>query len=219
MATVAWSWVAAAQLNLSTRSPRHPVPRHLHGGTSLSALERHFILPTPPLNEHAWSVNALGKKGSQLLSGRICVIINHYGICHDLIIGPQNVISDSWKYLWYVVWCIHSLSPQWMLICTNSLPANPLASHSPYAHKDSGPPRCWHSPFGLGICNSSMKFELHQATHELDQEENTSLSIWFKVWLVRQNIISWTILYEFVQNTVISRTVPMMLWGCYPKKL
>lgn len=63
---------------LEYQVPKTPCSAQLTWGTSLSALQKHFILPTPPLNEHAWSVNALGKKHSQLLSSRICVIINHF---------------------------------------------------------------------------------------------------------------------------------------------
>lgn len=59
-----------------------------------------------------------------------------------------------------------------MLIYTNSLTANPLTSHSLYAHKGSSHLQYWHSPTEFAICNSSMKSELHKATHALDQEEN-----------------------------------------------
>lgn len=84
-----------------------------------------------------------------------------------------------------------------MLIFTHSLTANLLASHSLYAHKDASHLQCWHSLIGFAICNSFMKSELHQATHELDQgenyikqdqEENSGVChlFWFKVWLISQ---------------------------------
>lgn len=59
-----------------------------------------------------------------------------------------------------------------MPIYTNSLTANHLTSTSLYANKGSGHLQ-WHSPSGLAVCCSSTKFELYQATLELEQEENT----------------------------------------------
>lgn len=61
-----------------------------------------------------------------------------------------------------------------MPIYTNLLIASRLASHSPYAYKGSGHLQ-WHSPSGLTVCWSSTKFELDEATQELDQEENTGV--------------------------------------------